>query len=186
MHVTGSNHRYVVYYYAGIIGGKPTWITKQSENKSNVNMSCQLCQNTIADRSVVVSSVRWIKLVLTVMNKFTPWLDAVPIKDILADIFFAAWIPKFGTPAMIVSKQRSQFKALTKLVLCEKTRIMAYQPAWSKILQWWHKSLKAGVMRYWRNHDWSNIFLTLLLGLRNAIKEDLGTSSVELAHGTFS
>lgn len=49
--------------------------------------------------------------VLTMMNRFTRWSKAVPIKNLslekVADTFFAARISRFGAPATITSDQGS-------------------------------------------------------------------------------
>ncbi|GFX58391.1 pol polyprotein [Trichonephila clavipes] len=51
------------------------------------------------------------------------------------------------------------------------------------MIEEWHRPLKAAIKAYNTEH-WSDAFPAILLGFRTAYKEDLQSSSAELAYGT--
>lgn len=64
---------------------------------------------------------------LTMVDRFSRWLEAVPLSNISTDTvvsaFYSNWIARFGTPRTVTSDQGSQFeaalfRALTNLVGC--------------------------------------------------------------------
>lgn len=135
---------------------------------------------------------RGFSYILTIIDRFTRWPEAIPLKNITADTvanaFYTGWIARFGTPAVITSDQGTQFesmlfKALTHLVGCAKTRTTAYHPASNGMVERWHRSLKAAIMCH-NNSEWFDVLPTVLLGLRTSIKEDIGATAAELVYGT--
>ena len=55
------------------------------------------------------------KYLLTCVDRFTHWLEAMPLVDIkaktVADAFFSGWIARFGTPATITTDRGAQFES---------------------------------------------------------------------------
>ncbi|XP_029680861.1 uncharacterized protein LOC115246283 [Formica exsecta] len=58
---------------------------------------------------------RGYKYLLTMIDRFTRWPEAIPLEDITADsvatAFYKHWICRFGTPAIITTDQGSQFES---------------------------------------------------------------------------
>ena len=52
------------------------------------------------------------------IDRFSRWPEAVPLKEISADIiatgFYANWIVRFGAPSTITTDRGAQFKYLTR------------------------------------------------------------------------
>lgn len=65
----------------------------------------------------------------------------------------------------------------------QRTRTTAYHPQSNGIIERWHRTLKAALTaRLQDNNKWTRELPTVLLGLRAAIKEDIGYSAAELLY----
>ena len=129
---------------------------------------------------------------LTVIDRFTRWPEATPLKDIMAetivDAFFETWVARFGTPAQITTDRGSQFcsqlfDALAKIIGSRTRRTTAYHPQSNGTVERWHRSVKAAIKCH-ETSDWVRVLPVVMLGLRNSLKEDIGTSAAELVYGT--
>lgn len=72
---------------------------------------------------------------LTMIDRFSRWPEAVLLPNISADTvasaFYSNWIARFGAPRTVTSDQGPQFeaalfRALTKLIGCNRTRTASY------------------------------------------------------------
>ena len=71
---------------------------------------------------------------LTVVDRFTRWVEAIPLVDIAAETvahtFMSHWVSRFGAPAFITTDQGRQFKStfwshLMKVLATERGRTTA-------------------------------------------------------------
>lgn len=131
------------------------------------------------------------KYCLTIIDRFSRWPVAVPLKDITADTvttaLFDHWIAHYGTPTTITSDQGTQFEsalfqALASLIGCNKQRTSPYHPQSNGIIERWHRTLKSALMCSPKR--WTEILSTVLLGLRTNLKEDIQASPPEMLYGT--
>ncbi|XP_014206400.1 uncharacterized protein K02A2.6-like [Copidosoma floridanum] len=130
--------------------------------------------------------------ILTMINRFSRWVEAVPLKDIstasVLRAFQESWIARFGAPRFLTTDQGSQFEsqlfqAYFSFLGCQRIRTVAYHPAANGMIEQWHRSFKVAVMCH-NNADWVKLLPTVLLGLRTAVRSDTGASPADFLYGT--
>ena len=129
---------------------------------------------------------------LTCVDRYTRWPEAFPISNITADTvartFVAHWIARFGTPSTVTTDRGRQFEsrlfhALTNLLGTTRIRTTAYHPAANGLVERLHRQLKASLKAH-AGARWTENLPLDLLGIRTAVKSDLGCSAAELVYGT--
>lgn len=129
---------------------------------------------------------------LTVVDRFTRWPEVFPIPDkaaeTVAKALFAGWISRYGCPSTITTDQGKEFessffKSLCKLTGTERIRTTAFHPQANGLVERLHRQLKAAIKAH-ENSKWTETLPVILLGIRSALKEDIGASSAELVFGT--
>ena len=88
---------------------------------------------------------------LTCVDRFTRWPEAVPITDIsaetVAQAFVSSWIARFGVPSTITTDRGSQFESslwtqLMRLLGTERIRTTSYHPIANGLVEQFHRQLK--------------------------------------------
>ncbi len=130
--------------------------------------------------------------VLTCVDRFTRWPEAIPIPDSTADTvaqaFVHTWISRFGTPSTVTTNRGCQFeshlwKAFTGLLGTKHLRTTAYHPMSNGLVERLHRMLKASIKSYPHPDHCMEALPLTLLGIRSSLKEDIGCTS-ELVYGT--
>lgn len=130
---------------------------------------------------------------LTIVDRFTRWPEAICIPNITAETvakaFVARWIATFGTPATITTDRGAQFEStlfheLTLLLGSKRIRTTAYHPEANGLVERFHRQLKTAIKAHNDPAHWSDALPFVLLGIRTALKEDIGCSAAELVFGT--
>lgn len=131
---------------------------------------------------------------LTCVDRFTRWPEAIPIADATAETvarhFVRHWIARFGVPSVITSDQGRQFEshlfsALTALMGIKRTRTTPYHPCSNGMVERFHRSLKQSLRAALLPHGnrWTDVLPIVMMGLRSAFKEDVGGTCAELVYG---
>ncbi|GFV05471.1 transposon Tf2-11 polyprotein [Trichonephila clavipes] len=129
---------------------------------------------------------------LTMIDHFSKWPEAQPLKDItaetVAEAFFSSWVSRFGTPAILTTDRGRQFestlfKALSKLLGVQKCRTTGYHPQANGMIEELHHPLKSAIKCH-ATERWTEVLPIILLGLRASLKEDILCTPAELVFGT--
>ena len=132
------------------------------------------------------------RYLLTCVDRFTRWPEAIPLLDIraetVADAFFNGRIARFGTPATITMDRGAQFESKLWDNLCNQFRIIrnrttSYHPQSNGMVKRFHRQLKAAIMAHESPNQWTTTLPAVLLGVRSAVKELLGRSAAEIIYG---
>ena len=133
------------------------------------------------------------RYLLTCVDRFTHWPEAIPIVDIraetVADAFFSGWIARYGTPATITTDGGAQFESKLWYNLYNQFRIIhnrttSYHPQSNGMVERFHRQLKAAIMAHESPNPWTITLPAVLLAVRSAVKERLGRSAAEMIYGT--
>ena len=130
------------------------------------------------------------RYLLTMIDRSTRWMEAIPINDIkaetVANAFLNNWISRYGVPLYVHTDRGSQFEAelfseLSKIIGFHRLRTTSYHPQSNGFVERLHRTLKTAVIA--RGQDWLQSLPIILLGLR-AIPNEYGFSLFEAVTGT--
>ncbi len=129
---------------------------------------------------------------LTVIDRSTRWVEAMPLKNMEAancvENFVAGWVARFGVPASVTSDRGAQFTSAAWVDLCARLGIQhvlttAYHPQSNGMVERVHRQLKEALRARAAGAAWHSHLPWVLLGLRAAPKEESGCSSAEMVLG---
>jgi cleavage and polyadenylation specificity factor subunit 1 len=137
---------------------------------------------------------RGFSYLLTVVDRYTRWPEAIPLPDVrtetVASAFAANWIARYGIPSDISSDRGPQFTSALWAGLAQTFgytlhHTTAYHPQANGLVERFHRSLKSSLKASCSDapHEWVDRLPWDLLGLRTAWREDLGSSAAELLYG---
>ncbi|GBL79713.1 Transposon Ty3-I Gag-Pol polyprotein [Araneus ventricosus] len=128
---------------------------------------------------------------LTCIDRFSNWMEAIPLDNISADTvaraFYSNWIARFGTPHKLITDRGTQFRSetlqtLSKICGIKLQHTTAYHPACNGKVERLHRTLKTALKAH-NNLSWIDTLPTVLLGLRTAIQEDNNHSIAQIVCG---
>ena len=120
---------------------------------------------------------------LTVVDRFTSWPEAIPVVDISAEIcaraFLTHWVAIFGVPATLTSDRGRQFvselwKKTATLLGASTNATTAYHPQANGLVERMHRTRKASLKaKLGSDPNWCDTLPVVLLGMRGAVKQDI-------------
>ena len=120
-----------------------------------------------------------VKYLLTHIDRFTRWPEAIPLLDIRAETvvnaFFSGWIALFGTPATITTDRCAQFESKLWDNLCNqfgivRNRTTSYHPQSNDMVERFHCHLKAAIRAHKSPYPWTITLPAVLLDVCSALK----------------
>lgn len=169
--------------------------------------NCHLCQKTKIQRHtkqeigvfptsdkfehvhidlVLLSDCEGYWYVVTMVDRATKWVEAIPIKEMsaetVADAFVRHWVSKFGVPLKLTTDRGAQFTSMlfsefTKMLGITQIKTTSYNPKANGAVERIHRTLKQALKC--QGEDWIRKLPIVLLGMRAAPREN-GVSSAEL------
>ena len=130
---------------------------------------------------------------LTCVDRFTRWPEAIPLVDCTAETvaqaFVQVWISRFGTPSTVTTDRGRQFesrlwRALTQLLGTKHMHTTAYHPIANGLVERFHRQLKSALKAHPQPDHWTDALPLVLLGIRTTLKEDIACTAAELVYGT--
>ena len=135
---------------------------------------------------------RGCQYLLTCIDRFTRWAEAIPIPDMTAETtahhFLAGWVARFGAPQVIITDQGTQFEsrawsALLDFLGTTRHRTTPYHPQSNGMIERFHRRLKEAIRSQPHPYEWANTLPIILLSLRATMKEDINHTPAELVYG---
>ena len=131
------------------------------------------------------------RYLLTMIDRFTRWPEVIPISDMsaetVANAFLLHWVARYGVPDTIVTDRGAHFESilfnkLLNTLVCKRHHTTAYHPQSNGLIERFHRTLKNS-LRTFQSEVWIDKLPMILLGLRNAHKEELGCSASQALYG---
>ena len=123
------------------------------------------------------------RYLLTIIDRFTRWPEAIPLEDAraetVANAFIENWIARFGVPRIVLTDRGAQFTSglwtsLMKKLGCTAITTTAYNPKCNGLVERFHLTLK-NALRCNAGESgemWLDKLPLVLLNLRNALRSD--------------
>ncbi len=133
------------------------------------------------------------KYLLTVIDRYTRWSEAIPLKEIKAvdcvKAFLRHWVARFGVPGDVTSDRGRQFTSafwqnMNSLLGISASNTTAYHPQANGLVERMHRQLKASLKARLTSPTWMDELPMVMLGIRTAWREDVGCSPADLVYGT--
>jgi cleavage and polyadenylation specificity factor subunit 1 len=130
---------------------------------------------------------------LTMMDHFTRWIEAIPITNISAEkcaiTFMENWVCRYGVPANIISDQGTQFESaffnsLLQHLGIQRQRTTAYHPQSNGAVERSHRTIKQCLRAIGEaNSCWETSLPLVLFAMRTSINESTQFPPSQLVFG---
>ena len=132
--------------------------------------------------------------ILTIVDSFTKWADAFPIRTHTAQVVARKLVDgvftRVGTPLRLLSDQGPEFESALMTELCrvyqiEKIRTTSYRPSTNGAVERFHRTLNSmlGKVVADSQKDWDRRLCEVMAAYRSTVHEATGFSPNFLVHG---
>jgi cleavage and polyadenylation specificity factor subunit 1 len=131
--------------------------------------------------------------ILTIIDRTTRWLEAVPLSSTssknCAEALISSWISRFGIPHTITSDRGSQFTSsiwhsLSFLLNISHIHTTAFHPQSNGLIERVHRTLKASLTARCATPDWVSHLPWFLLSFRSTPHDKSNLSPAEAVFGS--
>ena len=133
------------------------------------------------------------KYLFTIVDRWTRWPEAIPVKDMTAQTcaraLIRSWISRFGLPTDITADRGRQFtsdlwKQMGSMLGMKMNNTTSYHPQANGLVERLHRQLKASIMARSKDiNNWMDHLPIAMLGTRTAWRTELDCSPAELVYG---
>uniref|UniRef100_A0A1X7SFI7 Integrase catalytic domain-containing protein n=1 Tax=Amphimedon queenslandica TaxID=400682 RepID=A0A1X7SFI7_AMPQE len=131
------------------------------------------------------------RYLLTCIDRFTRWPEALPMSDITTTMvvwtLVSGWISRFGVPSIITTDRGSQFKSslwtqLMTLLGTTHCHTTSYHPQTNGLVERFHRQLKSALKTH-TGTSWTESVPIVLIGNHTALKGDVHCTAAKLVYG---
>ena len=134
------------------------------------------------------------KHLLVVVDYFTKWVEAYPLKRMdaatIASVFVSEFVSRFGAPESLHTDQGKNFdsklfKDVCQLLGIRKTRTTAYHPSGDGLVERFNQTLEKLLSHYVADHqrDWDVQLPAMLMAYRSTTQSSTGYTPAYLLFG---
>ena len=138
---------------------------------------------------------RGCKYILTIIDRYSRWVEAIPIPDIktetVVECLLLHWVARYGVPRTITSDRGAQFtshmwETLHRILGSKHIHTCAYHPQSNGLIERFHRRLKDSLRAQSDAYplDWYSKLPFILLSIRTSIREDVELSSSQTVFGS--
>ncbi|CAH8658130.1 unnamed protein product [Dicrocoelium dendriticum] len=133
--------------------------------------------------------------ILVLVDYFTKWCEAVPIKQpdaaTVASAFVNEWVARYGAPLSLHSDQGAAFESqlmreVCRLLSIRKTRTTPYHPQGNGLVERTNRTIK-GILQTFierqQTNRWDELLPQCMMAYRAAVHATTGYSPAYLTHG---
>jgi transposase InsO family protein len=134
------------------------------------------------------------EFILTVMDSFTKWAEAIPIRSHTAQVVARKLVEnvfaRYGTPLRLLSDQGPEFESALMAEMCrafqiEKVRTTSYKPSTNGAVERFHRTLNSmlGKVVDESQRDWDHRLYEVMAAYRSTVHQSTGFSPNFLVYG---